>query len=119
MHYIMDNGNIYPAGDILEWAKWMESADRTIAKTHVEDIEVSTVFLGLSYQFGEGPPLLFETMVFGGESNEEQWRYSTKEEALVGHGEMVHKVWKGTVCAFCGVKSTSVNGKCVHCNGPM
>lgn len=45
------------------------------------DVEVSTVFLVLDPQFGPGPPLLFETLVFGGEFDEEMERYSTWKEA--------------------------------------
>jgi hypothetical protein len=55
------------------------------------EVEVSTVFLGLDHQFGEGPPLLFETMVFaqqdmGREALEAlTQRYSTWHEAEQGH----------------------------------
>jgi hypothetical protein len=36
-----------------------------------------------------GPPLIFETMVFGGSKDGEMDRYSTKEEAEKGHEAMV------------------------------
>lgn len=57
---------------------------------------VSTVWLGLDYSyFGEAHgPLIFETMVFPkrGEFGElDMDRYSTEEEALIGHAEMVKK----------------------------
>lgn len=48
-------------------------------------ILVSTVFLGLDHRYGDGPPLLFESMIFGGPLSGEQRRYSTKAEALAGH----------------------------------
>ncbi|MCX4232111.1 hypothetical protein [Streptomyces ortus] len=52
---------------------------------------VSTVWLGLDHNYGDGPPLLFETMVFGEGSWAEQdcQRYSTELEARIGHTEMV------------------------------
>ena len=50
------------------------------------------VFLGLDHQYGEGPPVLFETMVFGGELDQEQVRYHTWEEAAAGHAAMVERV---------------------------
>lgn len=53
---------------------------------------VSTVFLGLDHQYGDGPPLLFETMVFGGPLDHEMNRYSTWNEAEKGHQEMVERV---------------------------
>jgi hypothetical protein len=56
-------------------------------------VAVSTIFLGLNHRyFGDGPPLLFETMVFGGELDKELERYETKAQALVGHDEMVARV---------------------------
>lgn len=55
---------------------------------------VSTVWLGLNHRYGEGPPLIFETMVFGnaGWSLEvDSERYATLEEAKAGHEAMVRK----------------------------
>lgn len=54
---------------------------------------VSTVWLGLDHQFGDGPPLIFETMVFPAESSMDLdcERYSTEEEAKAGHSAMVEK----------------------------
>lgn len=89
-NYILDGHEAVVVSDILEWAQWFESADRIVDKTDVtEDCRVSTVFLGIDHQFGDGPPLLFETMIFGGPLDEEQWRYSTWDEAVVGHSKAV------------------------------
>lgn len=62
-----------------------------VAWTDLDDQEVcvSTVWLGLDHQHGNGLPLIFETMVFGGFLNERMERYSTETEALEGHEEMV------------------------------
>jgi hypothetical protein len=38
---------------------------------------------------GGRPPLIFETMVFGIAGYEPQWRYSTEEEAKLGHQKVV------------------------------
>lgn len=65
---------------------------RRVCWTAVGDVKVSTVFLMLDHQYGDGPPLLFETMVFGGKLDQEQVRYSTWDEACVGHVEMVKRV---------------------------
>ena len=78
--------------DFLTWAKWYEAHDRTVAKTSLGITEISTVFLGLNHQFGIGPPLWFETMVFGGQLDQEMDRYTTWEEAERGHLEMVARV---------------------------
>jgi len=52
--------------------------------------DVSTVWLGVNYSFGEGPPIIFETMVFGsGDGDQYMQRYSTEEQARAGHAETV------------------------------
>lgn len=51
------------------------------------------MFLGLDHRFGSsGPPLIFETMVFGGSLDQEQDRYATIDEAKTGHLKMVWRV---------------------------
>lgn len=90
--YIMEkDGTLRPA-DFMEWARWLEKSDRKIAEDMVGDVLVSTVFLGLDHSFGNGPPLLFETMVFGGPLDGDQDRYETREGALLGHAVMLAKV---------------------------
>lgn len=85
--YILKDKTPVQCDDLLEWSKWFETADRHIAKTEADGVKVSTVFLGLDHSYGDGPPVLFETMIFGGEHDEEQWRYYTWEEAEIGHRE--------------------------------
>lgn len=92
--YILDGHNAIPCDDLIKWAKWFEKADRIVVKTVISDnITVSTVFLGLNHNFGvKGKPLLFETLVFGGEYDGEMRRYSTWDKAEKGHKIMVEKV---------------------------
>jgi hypothetical protein len=60
------------------------SADLTVA------YNVSTIWLGIDHNFGSGPPIIFETMVFGeGSCDLACARYRTESEALRGHEEMV------------------------------
>ena len=90
--YILD-GHKVKSVELMEWARWFEKADRRVAKTDVAHVNVSTVFLGVDHRFGdEGPPLIFETMVFGGPLDGEQDRYSTWDEAEAGHKRMVERV---------------------------
>lgn len=64
-----------------------EVGKHIVARTAVGDHEVSTVFLSLDHQFLDGPPLLFETMIFpAGDYCE---RYSTWDEAEAGHAKAV------------------------------
>ncbi len=89
--YILDaDGNPVPEPDLMTWAQWMQTAVRSIARDEIDGVTVSTVFLGLDHSFFSGPPVLWETMIFGGPHNDYQRRYSTRDEALVGH---CHAVW--------------------------
>ena len=86
---------VRPVPDETDGLWFMENKDaRRVALTEIaKDIEVSTVFLGLDHNFrGEGRPLLFETMVFGGSMNGSMRRYENWIEAEQGHQEMVDKV---------------------------
>lgn len=67
-----------------------------VLRTEVAGVAfVSTVWLGLDHQYGDGPPLIFETQVFGGEWDAEQWRYTTEEEAARGHLAIVDALREG------------------------
>lgn len=89
--YVLDeNGNIQRSHNLLAWARWIEHAGERVrvGMDFFWDCQVSTVFLTTNHNFGgEGPPLLFETMIFGGGDDEDcdQWRWSTWEEAAAGH----------------------------------
>ena len=73
---------------------------RRVARTEIPNGGlVSTVFLGLDHNWGEGEPLVFETMFFPNELSgfvEDCQRYSTWDEALEGHKNMVLR-YGGTV----------------------
>lgn len=72
--------------DMIKWGRWHEFSDnRVVRRTVIEDVEVSTVFLGIDHSFGGGRPVLFETMIFGGTHDEYQERYSTWDQAVAGH----------------------------------
>lgn len=74
MKYYILNEKGEPVGsDLSEWAHWMERnwmGLRLVGNHQFKwsggDVGISTIFLGLNHQYGNGPPLLWETMVFGG-----------------------------------------------------
>lgn len=82
--------------EMPDWAKCREVGgdwERVKQSTKVSaETDVSTVWLGLDHSFGVGPPLIFETMVFGGNLDQYQYRYATLEQARTGHDEAVQKV---------------------------
>ena len=91
--YILTPEGEVRAASLMEWAAWFETADRCIAKTKSGDATISTVFLGLDHRFGEsGPPVLWETMVFGGSLDGEQDSYTSLVAAQKGHEDMVERV---------------------------
>jgi len=91
--YILDGHRAVSCPDLETWGRWLETADRVVAQTTVRDgVDVSTVFIGLDHQFGNGSPLLFETMVFRHGDGQDTDRYSTWDEAVNGHQRMVERV---------------------------
>jgi len=114
MYYILSGKDISEEPDMVKWAKSFEKTDKVIKQEAIatgmsfdmpiskttanltdgklEGCRISTVFLGIDHNFGDGPPLLFETMVFGGKLDQEQDRYSTYDEAITGHDKMKRRV---------------------------
>lgn len=61
-----------------------------LARTEKPQYVVSTVFLGINHAFNkDGPPMLFETMIFGGYWDENMLRTSTWDEAMKNHDACV------------------------------
>jgi hypothetical protein len=75
---------------LLQWARLFEDA-RHIGDDELDGVRVSTVWLGLDHSFGLGPPLIYETMVFGALDLEGE-RYATEQEARAGHARWVELV---------------------------
>lgn len=86
--YILNGQELEPA-TLEEHAKWLsvDPERRRVAGCRIGDADVSTVFLGLDHNWLGGPPLLFETMVFGGEHDGYCQRCSTWKQAEVQHEE--------------------------------
>ena len=83
--YILKGHKPVLCNNLRDWGRWFETADRRVAESHNGKVRVSTVFLGLDHQWGKGPPMLFETMIFGGEHDQYQERCSTWDEAEAMH----------------------------------
>ena len=84
--------------ELFDWARRFNNFDyKRVAKDILPNgTVISTVWLGMDHGFGEGKPLIFETMVFLSEADyreEDIERYSTEEEAKTGHKRMVEK-WR-------------------------
>lgn len=101
MRYYDRQGNPMPdsAGTFIFGSN---ADDRRVAETQVGDVWISTVYLGLDHQWGDGPPLIFETMAFSAPKGKADFgdelycdRYSTEEEAQAGHDSAVKEFTEG------------------------
>jgi hypothetical protein len=119
-YIIDDNHNTIPV-NFQEWGVWMTKNDskRILRKTFVsEDVEISTVFLGLDHNFsGDGNPVLFETMIFGGERDGEMYRYHTYDEAMTDHQAIIKTF--SIRCQYCGTIRTGEKTNCPNCGHPF
>jgi len=89
---ILIGHDVVPCDDLMTWATIFERDKTHVGNTTIGEARISTVFLGLDHSFGSGPPLWFETMIFGGPLNDECWRYTTYAEAEAGHAVAIEKV---------------------------
>ena len=84
--FTLDGHTPVPCFDVLEWARWFETANRIVRRdTLTPHGMVSTVFLGADHAFGGGAPILFETMIFGTTLDGYCERCSTWEQAETMH----------------------------------
>jgi hypothetical protein len=74
------------------YASWGEPAEKYVRKTMVGKVEISTVWLGIDHAYSGGPPIIFETLVFGGKHADDGERYATEAEAIEGHDRWVREV---------------------------
>lgn len=94
MWYILDENDNPVAANPLVAGRWFgdksNNHKRVIAVDEFEnDVSLSTVFLALDHSHTPGKVLLYESLWFGGPLDGEMRRYSTREEALAGHHEML------------------------------
>ena len=98
--YILnENGDAVPAHGLLSWGQWLADhrVECRVGYDVIGNATVSTVFLALdsgwfwreeldpvSYK-----PTLWETLVRGGPYDGHQKRYTSREDALAGHGKIV------------------------------
>jgi hypothetical protein len=99
MLYVLDeHGNPRREDDVHAWSAWHSKDEqrRSVRRDTFErdgrDITVSTVFLGIDHSFGDGQPVLWETMVFGlddDDHDDHQYRFTSRDEAVAVHERIV------------------------------
>lgn len=100
-YYLNEDKSVVPC-DIKKWseqfARMTATNNRHVGDDLIDDIWVSTVWLGADHGGIEGKPLLFETMVFPSQTSPREIycdRYSTWDEAVQGHKKAVQWVKDG------------------------
>lgn len=93
-HYTLDENDLpVLCGNRQQWSDWMQTANIHFGDTQIGEVRVSTVFLGINHDWlRKGKPVLFETLVFGGELNDTRWSYTSAVDAEFGHAAMVKLV---------------------------
>ena len=92
--WILKDGQPFPVDDIKEWVRWFETQERVLARDERDGVRISTVFLGIDSGFEGGSPVLWETMVFGGDHDGDMYRYCSQLAALVGHARVRAEIFK-------------------------
>lgn len=93
--YVLDGKEPRRARSVLEWMHWFARADRTVALTSIDDVEVSTVFLGLDHEYSphgvryHGQPMLFETAIFMNSKMVRLFRHPSWDEAERAHAFII------------------------------
>jgi hypothetical protein len=79
------------------WAFLFEKDDRQIRHDVIGDVTISTVWLGINHAVFpiDGRILIFETMIFGGDHEQDIWRYATEDEAVAGHERITREIKAG------------------------
>ena len=96
--YRLDGKLVIYEPSLEKWAEWFEKADRRIARDERGGVVVSTVFLGLDYNFSDiGPPIVFETMVFGGPLHQYQDRCASYDQAMRMHAEVCERAFADNI----------------------
>jgi len=92
--YLLDvNRNPVPINDVMTWATGKMNMNTTVARDEIRGILISTVFLGVDHNFlNHGPPVLWETMIFDSDVKTNIRRYSSYEDALIGHQQALELV---------------------------
>lgn len=91
--YVLKDGEPVVEPDREKWARQFSNPSRFLFRDRKGTLWVSTVFLGVDHNLtGQGPPVLFETVVFGptGETLDMN-RYETLEQAKAGHKEFCRR----------------------------
>lgn len=89
IYYILREGTLWESNR-EEWEEWSDRPkNRRVAVHSIRGSVVYTYCIGIDRRFiGTEAPLIFETMVYGGELDGQVCCYATLEEAREGHHQV-------------------------------
>jgi hypothetical protein len=98
-YILTDQHEVVEERDLKVWARWVEDhQDESQVALDIIDEQtgayISTRFFGLNLNLAwdlerAHPPVVFETMVFGGPLHLQQQRYHTWAQAVAGHAALL------------------------------
>ena len=96
--YILDGHEPVPVHSVEEWGRWFQANDRLVDLTELPGgVAISTVFIGVDHGLRDGPPLIFESLIFGGPHDGEMERCSTWGEAIHMHQRLCALAHTGNI----------------------
>lgn len=116
MYWTLDGHKPVPC-TLRQWGELYgrdQEDKRRLASTYIDDVWISTVFLGIDHGWASNVPILFETMAFGGPIDQYQDRYATWDEAIAGHERMCEAVREAMQTSFARKLFTVLGGKNLH-----
>ncbi len=98
--YILKHRKPIPCENVIKWGKWFERHySRRVRSTYIQDIWISTVFLGVDHAFDDGELVLFETMIFNKKDDNRVddifGRCTTWRQALKMHRQAIEECRNG------------------------
>jgi len=112
MWYNLDENNQPVECTIREHIAWLDKNPerKAVKQISVGDTYISTVFMGLDHGWKTRIPVLWETMIFGGKHDGYQKRYTSHEDALIGHKIAINLVKKEKYGIFYNIWNWISNG---------
>lgn len=110
--YILDNDRNPVKTSIdkyIEWEKGNPDA-RKLRRDEVGESRISTVFLGLDHSWGDEPPVLWETLVMGGDNSDYMERYTSEADAIAGHNSILKNIMDGKIYNYANNEWLITNG---------
>lgn len=92
-----EDGGVRPVY-MEEFRKLKKSPNRRVAHDQIGEADVYTSFLAIDHSFHQGlnrAPILYETMIFGGDHDGFQNRYAYRYQAEEGHQKIIQALREG------------------------